>query len=94
MEVPEGKLPFTYLGAPIFKYVIKGIYFKKAVDRISSKLTSWKGMLLFIAGRLKLVKSVVRSMMLCTMLIYHWPKPLLHMIEGVPIKNCSKIFEM
>lgn len=63
MEGPEGRLPFTYLGAPIFKGVSKGIYFNITVDKISSKFASWKRMLLTLAGKLQLVKLVVQSMM-------------------------------
>lgn len=55
MNIQEGYLPFTYLGAPIFKGASNGIYFKKIVDRISAKFVSWTGMLLSMAERAQLV---------------------------------------
>lgn len=45
------------------------------------KLASWKGMLLTMAGRVQLVKSVIQGMMVYTMMVYQWPKMLLHNLE-------------
>jgi hypothetical protein len=76
-----GTLPFTYLGAPIFKGKSKSIYFQPIADRIRSKLANWKASLLSIAGRVQLVKSVVQSMLIHTMSIYSWPIKLIKQIE-------------
>jgi len=77
----QGSLPFTYLGAPIFKGKPKKIYFQSIADKIKLKLASWKASLLSIAGRVQLVKSIVQSMLLHTMNIYSWPVNLLRDIE-------------
>jgi hypothetical protein len=77
----QGSLPFTYLGAPIFKGKPKKIYFQSIADKIKLKLASWKTSLLSIASRVQLVKSVVQSMLLHTMNIYSWPVSLLRDIE-------------
>jgi len=77
----QGSLPFTYLGAPIFKGKPKKIYFQSIADKVKLKLASWKTSLLSIAGRVRLVKSVVQSMLLHTMNIYSWPVSLLKDIE-------------
>lgn len=53
-----GTLPFTYLGAPIFKGRPKKIHFQHIADRVRIKLANWKAALLSIAGRVQLVKSV------------------------------------
>lgn len=49
-------MPFTYLGAPIFKGAAKSEYFMRYVDRIVAKFATWKGMLLSMVGRAQLVK--------------------------------------
>lgn len=45
MEGPEGRLPFTYLGALIFKGASKIEFFKRTVDRVCAKFASRKGCL-------------------------------------------------
>lgn len=76
-----GSLPFTYLGAPIFKGKPKSIYFQPIVDRVRLKLANWKASLLSIAGRVQLIKSVVQGMLVHTMSIYSWPTKLLREME-------------
>ena len=81
-----GSLPFTYLGAPIFKGKPKKIHFQHIADKVNLKLANWKASLLSIAGRVQLVKSVVQSMLIHTMSIYSWPVSLLRDLER-SIKN-------
>nr|ABD28670.2 RNA-directed DNA polymerase (Reverse transcriptase) [Medicago truncatula] len=76
-----GSLPFTYLGAPIFKGKPKGIHFQPIADKVKAKLAKWKASLLSIAGRIQLVKSVVQSMLVHTMSIYSWPIKILKEME-------------
>lgn len=76
-----GSLPFTYLGAPIFKGRPKTYYFQPIADKIKLKLAAWKESLLSIAGRVQLVKSVVQSMLIYTISVYSWPISLLREIE-------------
>lgn len=54
-----GSLPFTYLGAPIFKGKPNTVHFQPIAVKIKLKLASWKAYLLSITGRVKLVKLVV-----------------------------------
>jgi len=65
-----GSLPISYLGAPIFKGKPKIIHFQAIEDTIWLKLYALKASLLFIAGRVQLVKSVNQNMLLHTILIY------------------------
>jgi len=76
-----GTLPFTYLGAPIFKGKPKKIYFQPIVDKVKIKLATWKASLLSMAGRIQLVKAVIQSMLLHTMTIFSWPTSLLREME-------------
>lgn len=82
MHFKEGAMPFTYLGAPIFKRSSKKQYFKKIVDKIVARCATWKGMLLSMAGRVQLAKSVIQGMMVYTMMVYQRPKELLHQLES------------
>ena len=76
-----GAVPFNYLGAPIFKGKPKVIHFQLVVDKIKTKLDSWKASLLYMAGRVQMVKSVINNMLLHTMAVYSWPISLLREIE-------------
>jgi ribonuclease HI len=76
-----GSLPFTYLGAPIFKGKPKKIHFQAVADKVKLKLANWKASLLSIAGRMQLVKSVIQGMLVHTMTIYSWPISLLRDLE-------------
>lgn len=74
-------LPFIYLGVPIFKGKPKTCYFHPVVDKIKSKLDSWKASLMTFAGRIQLVKSVVQSMLIYSITIYSWPVSLIKKLE-------------
>lgn len=87
MEIGEGNLPFTYLGAPIFKGTPKASFFKKMCDRVCSQYAGWKGKILSMARREQLVKSVIQGMLVYTLLICRWSNNLLHKID-----MCAKIF--
>jgi len=76
-----GSLPFTYLGAPIFKGRPKCIYFQPIADKVKLKLAAWKASLLSIAGRVQLVKYVIQGMLIHTMSIYSWPTKFLRDME-------------
>lgn len=76
-----GNLPFTYLGAPIFKGKPKAIHFQPIVDKVKNKLATWKASLLSIAGRVQMIKSVIQSMLLHTMTLYSWLVSLLKDLE-------------
>jgi len=76
-----GTLPFTYLGAQIFRGKPKRIYFHPIADKIKIRLASWKASLLSMAGRVQLVKSVIQSMVIHTMTVYSWPISILRDIE-------------
>ena len=76
-----GNLPFTYLGVPIFKGKPKTAYFLPIADKIKTKFSAWKASLLSIAGRVQLIRSVIQSMLLHSILIYSWPVALIKDLE-------------
>lgn len=51
------------------------------VDRIISKLASWKGSLLSIIGMVELVKSVIHNMLLYSFHVYMWPINLIKYLD-------------
>ncbi|XP_057770242.1 uncharacterized protein LOC130990061 [Salvia miltiorrhiza] len=76
-----GNLPVIYLGVPIFIGRPRASYFMPIFDRIVQKFARWKGLQLSIAGRLCLVRSVIQSSIVHSMMVYRWPKSLLHSLD-------------
>ncbi|XP_057802933.1 uncharacterized protein LOC131018226 [Salvia miltiorrhiza] len=76
-----GCLPVTYLGVPIFTGRSRASYFTGIFDRIVQKFSRWKGLHLSIAGRLCLIRSVIQSSVIHSMMVYRWPKSLLHSLD-------------
>ncbi|KAI5424707.1 hypothetical protein KIW84_030770 [Lathyrus oleraceus] len=58
-----GRLPFSYLGVPIFKVKPKARHLRPLLDKVISKLSNWKGSFLSFKDRIQLVKSYVASML-------------------------------
>lgn len=77
----QGHLPFTYLGVPLFVGKPKRIHLAPIVDKIKAKLSSWKGKLLSIMGRVQLVKSVIHGMLVYSFHIYSWPLALIKHLD-------------
>ncbi|XP_057803408.1 uncharacterized protein LOC131018716 [Salvia miltiorrhiza] len=76
-----GTMPFTYLGVPIFVGRTKASYLRAIHDRIAAKFSRWKGLQLSMAGRLCLIKSVIQSSATHYMLVYRWPRSLIHNLD-------------
>ncbi|KAL3635512.1 hypothetical protein CASFOL_020059 [Castilleja foliolosa] len=56
-----GKMPFNYLGAPIFKGRVKDVYFDGLVQKVIQKIQSWKNKFLSFTGKVTLLKAVLNS---------------------------------
>lgn len=72
-----GRLPFSYLGVPIFKVKPKARHLRPLLDKVISKLSNWKGSFLSFKDIIQLVKSYVASMLVHSFTIYSWPKSLI-----------------
>lgn len=57
------------------------IHFQPIPDKIKLKLSSWKASLLSLVGKVKLVRSVIQSMLLHCISIYTWPVNLIKILE-------------
>lgn len=80
-SISAGSLPFTYLGVPIFKGAPRAAYLAPIADSIIHKFDKWRGNTLSLAGRRCLINSIIASSLVHTMMIYRWPRNLLHKLE-------------
>ena len=62
LEISEGTLPCKYLGIPLDKGRRASKLWDNLVDKIKSKINTWKGKWLSSAGRPTMIKSVLSSM--------------------------------
>ncbi|XP_057779593.1 uncharacterized protein LOC130998178 [Salvia miltiorrhiza] len=82
IDFSVGSLPFNYLGVPLFVGRTRASYLRPIHDRISNKFARWRGRHLSMAGRVCLVKSVIQSSLTHSMMIYHWPRSLLKVLDA------------
>ncbi|XP_050379729.1 uncharacterized protein LOC126797093 [Argentina anserina] len=82
LGVKQGSLPFTYLGVSIFQRRPKRVYFQDIANRVRCKLSSWKGYLLSQAGRLQLIQSVIKRILVYSFQIYEGPAGLFHDLQS------------
>ncbi|KAK2638449.1 hypothetical protein Ddye_026244 [Dipteronia dyeriana] len=73
----KGGDSMTYLGVPLFIRAPKRRWLISWADKIKSKLESWKGFSLSMAGRLCLIDSVNTGAFLHSFQVYRWPSSLL-----------------
>ena len=70
----KGAFPFTYLGIPMNTHKISKKDWRLVEERFHKKLSSWKGKLLSIGGRLVLLDSVLSSLPMFMMSFFRIPK--------------------
>ncbi|KAK0584291.1 hypothetical protein LWI29_010574 [Acer saccharum] len=73
----KGGDSMTYLGVPLFIGAPKRRWLIPWADKIKSKLESWKGFSLSMAGWLCLINSVITGSFLDSFQVYRWPSSLL-----------------
>ncbi|WVZ72900.1 hypothetical protein U9M48_021288 [Paspalum notatum var. saurae] len=73
----RASFPIKYLGIPLTVARLKKVDFQFLLDKVRSKLTSWHGRNLTLAGRLTLVKSVLSSQPVHTLTAVIVPKEVL-----------------
>ncbi|XP_042519136.1 uncharacterized protein LOC122092899 [Macadamia integrifolia] len=81
LDIKLERLPTKYLGVEIFKGRVKGSHLLPLLDKIKRKLAGWKGMLLSMAGRVELVRSVISSIPVHNFAVYWWPDHSIKLVE-------------
>eukprot|EP00253_Pinus_taeda_P008044 PITA_08044 len=80
---PIATLPSNYLGAPLIDSAIKHASWRKLLEKLESRLSSWTFTALNIASRLILIKVVLQAMPLYLFLILAAPKWALKIIRDI-----------
>jgi hypothetical protein len=81
----QGEFPIRYLGIPIHFRRLTNAEWKIVEERLQLRLSSWKGKLLSIGGRLVLINSVLSNMVLYMLSFFLLPKGVLKRLD-FPIK--------
>ena len=76
-----GNFPITYLGLPIGGSSSKVALWDPIIKRTENKLSTWKGKILSIAGRLTLIKASIASLPLYFMSMFPAPKGVIEAIN-------------
>jgi hypothetical protein len=79
-------LPCNYLGMPLGSNPRRISTWKPIIDKFRKKLTSWKGRMLSMAGRICLIKSVLNSLPLYFMSIFLMPKGVCRLLTSIQRK--------
>jgi len=68
------KIPFMYLGMPIGGNPRRSQFWQPVINKVRDRLSSWKGKLISVAGRVCLIKSVISALPLYYMSFFKMPK--------------------
>lgn len=67
---------------PLFKGKPRRVHLQPIADKIKNKLAGWKGSMLSIMGRVRLVRAIIFGMISYNFHVYSWPKSLLNQVDG------------
>jgi hypothetical protein len=77
----QGEFPIRYLGIPIHFWRLTNTEWKTVEERLQLCLSSWKGKLLSIGGRLVLINLVMSNMVLYMLYFFLLPKGFLKRLD-------------
>jgi hypothetical protein len=77
----QGQFPIRYLGIPIHYQRLTNAKWKIVEERLQLRLSSWKGKLLSIRGRLILINLVLSNMVLYMLSFFLLPKGVLKRLD-------------
>ena len=77
----QGQFPMSYLGIPIHYRRLTNNEWKQVEQRLEKRLSSWKGKLLSVGGRLVLINSVLSNMVLYMLSFFQIPKGVLRRLD-------------
>ncbi|XP_043717944.1 uncharacterized protein LOC122665876 [Telopea speciosissima] len=81
LQIPVCTFPTKYLGVFLKKGRVKQGMIQPLVDQFKSRLASWKGRLLSMAGRVELVRTVMGSIPVHNFSVYLWPVDTIEVME-------------
>ncbi|XP_026378452.1 uncharacterized protein LOC113272874 [Papaver somniferum] len=73
--------PDKYLGIQLKPGIVRHIHVRQVVEKIMDKLAGWKGKLLSFQARLVLIRSVIASYVIHSMVVYKWPCNIIKQVE-------------
>ncbi|KAH6762314.1 hypothetical protein C2S52_019747 [Perilla frutescens var. hirtella] len=76
-----GSFPTDYLGVLIFQGMPRVQHIQRLADKILAKFDRWNAKMLSMAGRLCLIKSVIVSSAIHSMMVYAWLASLVHKLD-------------
>jgi hypothetical protein len=76
-----GSFPISYLGIPIHHRRLTLAEWKIVEERLQKRLSSWKGNLLSLGGRLVLINAVLTNLVLYMISFFQLPKGILHRLD-------------
>jgi hypothetical protein len=77
----KGQFPMRYLGIPIHYWRLTLAEWKLVEERLQKHISSWKGKLLSLEGRLVLINSVLSNMVLHMISFFLLPKGVLQKLD-------------
>ena len=77
----QGLFHIRYLGIPIHYRRLTNAEWKHVEERLQARLTSWRGKLLSLGGRLVLINSVLTNMVLYMISFFKLPKGVLKKLD-------------
>ncbi|XP_026410401.1 uncharacterized protein LOC113305597 [Papaver somniferum] len=70
-----------YLGIQSKPGIVRHIHVRQVVEKIMDKLAGWKGKLLSFQARLVLIRTVIASYVIHSMVVYKWPCNIIKQVE-------------
>ena len=77
----QGQFPISYLGITIHFRRLTIAQWKNVEERLQKRLSSWKGKLLSLGGRLVLINSVLTNMVVYMISFFQLSKGVLHRLD-------------
>ena len=77
----HGQFPIKYLGIPVHYRRLTIVEWKHVEEHLEKRLSSWKGKLLSVGGRLVLINSVLTNMVLYMLSFFQLPKGVLQRLD-------------
>lgn len=62
MNCKRGELPFMYMGLPLHYKKLPKHCWLLLIEKMSARLASWKGKLLYLGGRLTLINALLSAL--------------------------------